>query len=85
MCRTCSVVSYFQPHDVCEVLLPSKISKSGYTLKEKTVPKIFAVSRFFTKSAKVYSRVIFDLLAFAKVNSHEEIQFWGRESFFIKR
>ena len=39
VCRICLVVSHFQPHDVCEVLLLINILKSGYTLKQETFAK----------------------------------------------
>ena len=65
VCRTCLVVSHYQPYDVCEVLFLSNISKSGYTS---------AISRFFAKFTKVYTRKIFDLVAFAKVNSRKKFQ-----------
>ena len=62
------------------------ISKSGYTLNDKTFAKeTFMISRFFTESAKVYSRKTFYLVAFAKFFSHEKTRFWGRESFFSKK
>ena len=66
-------------------LLLSNISKSGYALKEETFAKeTFPIWQFFSKFNQVYTREIFHLVAFAKVNSRKNFQFLGQESFFPK-
>ena len=40
---------------------------------------------FFEKFAKVWNREIFDMVALAKVNSRENVKFFGRESFFSRK
>ena len=83
VCRTCLVVSYFQRHEVWEVLLLINFSKSGCTLKEETFAKeAFPILWFF---AKVFIHEILDLVPFAKLNSDDKFLSWGRASFFQKR
>ena len=42
----------------------------------------FRKTIFLSKFTKVWNRKIFDLVALAKVNYHENVQFFGREKFF---
>ena len=43
------------------------------------------ISRFLGKLVKVWNRKIFDFVAFAKVNSSKNVQFFGPESYFWQK
>ena len=43
------------------------------------------ISQFLGKFVKVWNRKIFDLVALAKVNSRENVQFFVREGFFLQK
>lgn len=68
------IVDYFLSVSFLSVITLLKIKS---TLQEET----FAILRFLAKLGKVYTREIFDLVVFAKLNSREKFQFWDLKSF----
>ena len=56
------------------------------TLKQETFAKqSFASLRLIGKFAKFWNHEIHDLVAFAKVNSREHVQFLGPNSYFSRK
>ena len=45
----------------------------------------FTILRSFEKFAKVWNREIFDLVALAKINSRENVQFFSHICFFLQK
>ena len=70
VCQTCLVVLYYQPHDVCEVLLLSDFENQVILSKKKPL----GFHDFCQIWQSLYRRNTC-LGAFANVNSREKFQF----------